>query len=186
MTFKESGGFPIGEPQPLKKTESTMPVVEVENHVEWVNPDFPEIPLDLPSSEKLEEIKKNGGQISSSLGIFLSDKENKRVVGVDRGHGRSGLLGKAVFRDSQRNLYRDIDIKGLGSPLVLLGKGYTKEVARREDGQSTGIVRQDYAFHDRDMSEKLFSLGIRVVRVISIINLEQVVPSKKRADNGSF
>jgi hypothetical protein len=174
--FKEPSPLPIGDIQKLKK--ETLPATEVKNHVLWVNPDFPEIPLDLPSSKQLKRAKAKQEQISSNLGIFLKSKDGERKVEIDSGHSRSGLLGRVIFKDCEGNLYRDVDAKGLGGSFVFGHARVVSNIVIREDGQSTGTVRKDYALHDRDMSEKLFSKGIRVVRVLGIIELEEIIPDQ--------
>src|SRR3989344_1741250 len=111
---------PTGLGSKLERQKETLPVLEVKNKVVWVNPD-----LDIPFALKV-------GQ-PTNLGLFLSRRNNPSEtplpsqkiteMEVESRHNRSALLGRVVFGEKgqgPKQLYRDIDIKGVGfiSPLL--------------------------------------------------------------------
>lgn len=186
---KENPRLPIGGTAELNAKKETLPAVEVKNHVLWVNPDFPELPLRLPTAEELKRATENGKTISTKFALFLTpapgEKEKTFSLEVAPLHGRSGILGRVIFKDREGNLYRDIDIKGGGYSCIdsIDDKDFNNRklglcvgpVKRRYSDGSLGIVESDRAFWDRDMSEKFLKAGIRVPRTIAIIALEEIV-----------
>ena len=96
----------LGEKQ-LSRNRETLPAVEVSNIVEWVNNDFPELPIDIRKGE------------ATKLGLFLSagiQDAGQKIYDLEIKpfHARSGILGRVIFRDKENRLYRDIDLKGIG------------------------------------------------------------------------
>ncbi|MBI2635241.1 MAG: hypothetical protein HYW79_01715 [Parcubacteria group bacterium] len=150
--------------------EKKLPAVEVKNEVVWVNDDV-EMPF------KFEEDKP------SKIGVFLTtepnDGESVFHVKVMDNHFRSALLGKVVFRDKEGNLYRDVDIKGMGpiNPANLMVEsieaGSSKNVAKGKT--PWGFMDWGYAETDRDMSEFFIKQGLRTHRALAIIRLDEVV-----------
>lgn len=147
-----------------------LPAIEVKNEVVWVN-DSVEMPF------KFEEEKP------SKIGVFLTSKPDEREsvfrVKVMDNHFRSALLGKAVFKDKEGNLYRDVDIKGMGSinPLNLMVESLQADSARKIPKGKTpwGFLDWGFAETDRDMSEFFIKQGLRTHRALAIIRLDEIV-----------
>lgn len=152
----------------------------VKNKVLEVNPDV-YTPL------KLEEGKP------SPLGLFAAEAlkekpkelpEGKHALEVWREHGRTAILGRAIFKDKEGRFYRDIDLKGIGAVRdVDLGTrpgipgimpGYHQETKHR------GLLDKESAFYDYQMSEKFLAAGIRAPRVLAIIELEELIARQKK------
>ncbi len=150
--------------------EKKLPAIEVKNEVVWMNDDV-EMPFNF------EEDKP------SKVGVFLTPEPNGKDaifhVKVMDNHFRSALLGKVIFKDKEGNLYRDVDIKGMG-PIsdanLMTGSieaGSAKNIAR---GQTPwGFFDWGYAETDRDMSEFFIKQGLRTHRVLAIIRLDEIV-----------
>jgi len=173
---------PIGKGKKLNDTRETLPAVEVKNEVVWVNPD-----LDLPFDLKVGEPTK--------LGVFLSDEaeeENSRNLEVESFHNRSAVLGRVVFgektanKDGTKQLFRDVDIKGMGYLNYFQDKEDSKihqfvieDIARKPErqghAQSWGISTLDRAERDVRISKEFRELGIRTYRIAAIISLKEVV-----------
>jgi len=171
MSFKEPNPkIPMGLASKLEASKETLPAIEVKNRVLWVNSD-----LDLPF--KLEVGKR------TNLGLFLTSQieeaEKLKNLEVKRQHMRSALLGRVIFGEKtnkeDRQLYRDIDIKGLG---WLGGKNnfFVKKIELRPDGvESMGILSLEDACHNTDIAEEFHKLGIRTNRTIAIVELEEII-----------
>ncbi len=105
--------LPIGEAKKLgehtikKWKDREVLFSPVKNNVLMVNPN-------ISSPLKLEKGK------TSPIGLFADKTRTKPSEAGQIGleilprHLRSTLLARAIFRDNQGNLYRDIDIKGAG------------------------------------------------------------------------
>lgn len=168
---------PIGTGRKSEPKE-TLPTVEVDNEVLWVNKDFedPEkggMPFNLKEGE------------STKLGVFLTPKLKKNEKALDlrvrESHGRSALLGKAVFCDKQGRLYRDIDLKGIGH-ISSERKGLKRKKmkvgevrARGSSDIAEGILDLKYAVTARDKSEKFLEAGIRTERYLGFIKLKEII-----------
>lgn len=157
--------IPIGTGRESEPKED-LPAVEVDNEVIWVNPDFPELPLDIKEGEP------------TKLGMFLTPRPREGEKTFDlkvlEGHGRSGLLGRAIFKDTQGRLYRDIDLKGTG---FIVG-GEVFKVRPRGKESTSGILNLDWAKYAKDMSEKFLRAGIRTERYIALIKLNEIIDEK--------
>ncbi len=200
MEFEQSRlNIPLGKARELEAKKETLPAVEVENKVIWVNSDL-ELPFNL-------EVGK-----STELGIFLTPQsempeDHSTRVGIFPYHNRSGLLGRVIFRareetegspevgqEVRTQLYRDIDIKGLGyskkkrtlpgeaiSPTeVLPVKKFSRRRFFRTFETTLGILNLEDADHDAMMAELLHKQGIRTHRVIAIIGLDEIVDKEGR------
>lgn len=147
-----------------------LPAVEVKNEVVWVNHNV-EMPFNF------EEEK------SSKIGVFLtpepSEKEAVFHVRVMDNHFRSALLGKVVFKDKEGNLYRDVDIKGMGpiNYTNLMVESIEAGSARKTGKGKTpwGFLDWGYAETDRDMSELFIKQGLRTHRALAIIRLDEII-----------
>lgn len=151
--------------------EKKLPVIEVKNEVVWVNNDV-EMPF------RFEEGKQ------SKIGVFLTapnELEPDFYVKVMDNHFRSALLGKVIFRDKEGNLYRDVDIKGMGAINPESGNLETeiieKDAAKKFGRGKTpwGFLDWGYAETDRDMSEFFVNQGLRTHRALAIIRLDEIV-----------
>src|SRR3989338_5226864 len=152
-----------------------LPAVEVKNKVVWVNSDV-EMPFNF------EEDKP------SKIGVFLTPEPNEQEpvfhVKVMDNHFRSALLGKVVFKDNEGNLYRDVDIKGMGpisppnsnDPFLMVESveaGSARNVAKGKT--PCGFLDWGFAETDRDMSEFFIKQGLRTHRALAIIRLDEIV-----------
>ncbi|MCE9548996.1 hypothetical protein K8Q98_01205 [Candidatus Nomurabacteria bacterium] len=162
---------PIGKGAELKATRETLPSVEVKNKVIWVNPS-----LDAPFNLKVGE--------PTRLGTFLSAKipGDKLNLEVKNYHGRSAMLGRVVFKEKTTNtnnpqIYRDIDLKGIGHVVLT---GWIGPVQKRAKGEAGGILNKGAALQDMGISEIFHEYGIRTHRVIAIIELEEIVSEDKK------
>lgn len=173
--------LPIGEAKKLgelareKWDEHLLLFSQVKNTVLEVNPN-----VNLPFN--LEKGK------SSSLGLFAEaafrEKPGKFPKGKHalevwpKAHRRSAILGRVIFNDEEGRIYRDIDLKGIGSiessPLTgkatLLAPGEKLVVGGRR-----GLLDKHTADYDYQKSEKFLLTGIRTCRVIAIIELKELV-----------
>lgn len=159
--FRKSTPIITGEASKIEK--KTLPAVEVRNTVIFVNPEI-EAPFKLEEGE------------SAKLGLFLTPQvgtEDKKIgLEIAEGHGRSAILGRAVFKDKQGRIYRDIDLKGSG----FSQKNRVMSVAKRHEQQeASGLLRLSSAYHDKDMAEAFLQAGIRTHRVIAIISLKEII-----------
>ena len=174
-------GYPVGLGKEMNEKRFTLPAVEVSNFVTDINPAFEgRLPLDLKPGKK------------SKLGLFLTPRLPKGAFGleIDRwSHSpssRAGIIGRALFSDSDGHPYRDILEKG-GGHHARSGKedkdpgmeSYHHSVGslsyRTLSQGSRGICDYPDALQDWRVSEKLYRLGIRVPRPIAIIKLNEVV-----------
>lgn len=165
----------------LKEDRETLPAVEVDNEVSWVNNN-----LDLPFDLKVGE--------PTSLGLFLTSKilisDSSFPIETSMGHSRSGLLGRVIFKDKQGNLYRDIDAKGLGYSTISYQEGEQKvgKVKKAEsDGtaRSTtggwytkgtlGILNDSLARRDIRFTREFMKAGIRTHQPIALIELKEII-----------
>ena len=152
-----------------------LPAIEVKNEVVWVNGNV-EMPF------KFEEDK------SSKMGVFLTPEPNEQEpifhVKVMDNHFRSALLGKVIFRDKEGNLYRDVDIKGMGpisppssdDPLLMVESieaGSARNIAKGKT--PWGFLDWGFAETDRDMSELFIKKGLRTHRALAIIRLDEII-----------
>lgn len=150
--------------------KETLPAVEVQNEVIWVNPDFPELPFDIKEGEP------------TKLGLFLTPRpkegEKNFDLKVAAEHRRSALLGRVIFKDKQGWFYRDIDLKGAGYSHITedsIKVGRIQPHYLGDSNQACGILNLNWAKYARDMSEKFLKAGIRTERYIALIKLKEIV-----------
>ena len=175
---KGKSALPTGNAKVFKNTRETLPLLEVENEVLWVNPN-----LDYPF--KLEAGKQ------ANLGLFLDGNSARRAsqkhLEAASGHNRSILLGRVIFGDKNdssenKQLFRDVDIKGIGHVLNRADSVYTRVgyVSPMSDGGSYGILDYRDATKDALIAEELNDCGVRVSRTIAIIKLKEIIDLDKR------
>jgi len=167
------------DPSSLKGYNSSMlerdkielfPTINVRNTVLWQNPDI-FAPFDLSIGK------------TCNLGVFLvrpqSDNIDRLKLEVDPIHHRCGLLGRVKIGDTQGNIYRDIDLKGVG--YVALARNTDKtlvfDIRKRGEEDTWGTWRDDKALRERDITEFLARRGVRTNRMIAIIELEELALS---------
>jgi len=168
--------------------ERLVQFAEVKNTVDWVNPDFPNLPF------RIEEGK------STPLGMFAEmsfptelhrrlkqDSEGRCLLEVSPEHRRSTLLGRVIFQDAQGNLYRDVDIKGIGSiEFPRFFSGSKNAHVTQPGGEldytlgKRGLLDYNLALYDRDTSEAFLRAGISTSRTVGIIKLEELLVDEKR------
>lgn len=161
----------------IAKELDKLHALEVENEVVWVNNNI-EFPFNIEKGE------------SNRLGMFLTpklQKENSKPYHIEAktGHGRSGILGRIVFKDKEGRLYRDVDLKGIGfsSNLFMGIRTHMRVVPPEVDfdpsysgGKKTmGILDRPFAENDIKMAEKFLKAGIRTYRPVALIKLGEVV-----------
>lgn len=165
--------IPVGTGRESEPKE-TLPAIEVANEVIWVNPSFQELPFNISQGD------------STNLAMFLtpgSQGEGVFNLKMIKEHGRSGLLGAVIFKDSDGNLYRQIDLKGCGHSITRedlhsFGKfDYSVQtIGRREkEKDALGILDRGWAEHAKDKSEEFLNEGIRTERYIAIIRLKELI-----------
>ncbi len=172
--------FPLGSPEFVEKRhELELPAVEVRNTVRHVNPAFKEVPF------RIEEGKP------TPLGLFFTPDEEKHdpesvrhmVIAPEWRSGRAGSLHPVIFRDTDGNLYRDVDVKGMGAfrrHTPDKGSFYVREPGPVEDHDVTyastyGILDRRVAEYDEKRSEELIRAGIRTYRIIGNAELGEVI-----------
>src|SRR3989344_1212293 len=169
----------LGELVSRKWQEHLLLFSQVKNRVLEVNPDI-YIPL------KLEEGK------SSPLGLFAEASlkrnpgvipERKQTLEFWPEHQRSATLGRIIFGDKQGRIYRDIDLKGIG---YVKKESFSSNIAKvlrpgeyTESGRM-GLLQEDMALFDRQMTEEFLKAGIRTNRVIAVIELEEIIVNGKK------
>jgi len=153
-----------------QEVEHKVPAVSVEHETSWVNDDV-KMPFDLKEGEP------------SVFGVFLSanPKENEVAINLSAvdDHFRSAIVGKVIFSDKEGNIYRDVDIKGMGA-ILPGGGGVESPVPNSAKNFSRGTTPWGYldkqwAEVDRDMSERLLKRGLRTHRALAIIELKQII-----------
>ncbi len=171
---EKNKNLPIGiGGEKLEGHKETLPVSEVANEIIWVNPHI-QTPFAL-------EIGKD-----CKLGMFLNPKPNESqknfLLEVKRGHGRSGILGRVIFKDDEGRMYRDIDLKGVGNVIhefyVNTGKFRVGATETRTDPanlSTEGILYLPYANHDMRMTEQFLEKGIRTYRIVAMIELKELI-----------
>jgi len=190
---------------PEKPKSAVSPVRELAKR-RWENPreffalfDKVDNKVIFTNDDVLFPLKMKEGE-PSPLGIFaekvlsdevkkaeqLSPEEKEKIVEVCEGHKRSALLARAIFRDKEGRLYRDIDVKGIGMIewRWLEGKGLEAEISSRLGeplgGGRRGLLDENLAFYDMQMSEEFTKAGIRTSRVLGIIKLNELIKGREK------
>ena len=157
--------------QPFE-AEYFLPAVQVDNEVEWVNPNV-ELPFSLVP----------GSSTEVALIVLPHDSSieaDAMVLGV-WGHRRSVLIAREPFSDKQGVVYRDIDSKGSGyvdwSPekRQLVGEGFNGGPYGDMRGSARGLLDIGSARRDQAFGEIFSEGGVRVVLPLAIIRLKQII-----------
>lgn len=172
MKSPESKNLPVGTGEKFQeeRRKETLPATEVRNTVVWVNPAFKEAPFELTLGKE------------TKLGLFFSPQPSREIIVMPEpgsGEGRSGLIGSVVFRDKEDRLYRDVDIKGMGFFVEIVGaESYERDTRDIRPGRGPqemmGLMDYELALRDRNFSEKFLKAGIRTHRVLAIVDLEEI------------
>ncbi|MDP9249459.1 MAG: hypothetical protein M3M85_03055 [bacterium] len=183
MNFEEGkSAYPVGKLHELEANKEALPAIEVKNKVLWVNPD-----LDIPFKLKVGE--------PTNLGMFLTNEVqegDKKIKNLETAthHNRSALLGRVIFGEKKREgkdrqLFRDIDIKGTGyvlyrSPEFSEPRPNVEAIRFMGQTSSFGILDVKDANHDMGIAETFHEYGVRVHRVVAIIELEEIIYEGKK------
>ncbi len=109
-------------------------------------------------------------------GFFLTNQKGDFYVRIRWMLNRHCVLSSDLFYDSKRNLYRDIDAKGVGYTRGFPMKFLSVRLPEMEgDIELRGILHDDVAIEDREITEELEELGIRVARHVAQIELYDLV-----------
>jgi len=161
------------------EAEYFLPAVQVDNVVEWVNPDV-ELPFSLVPGSATE-----AALMVLPHGSYT--KADAMVLAV-WGHRRSVLVAREPFSDAGGATYRDIDSKGSGyvdwSPEKsepgapekgLVGMGFEGGNWGNDRSNPLGLLDINAARRDQAFGE-IFSEGeVRVALPLAIIRLKEIV-----------
>lgn len=182
--------IPIGEAKSLKEhavenwQDRLLLFSQVKNEVVKVNPDV-QFPLNI------EEGKPTPAGLFAERTFTKKAKPGEIPLEVLPRQLRSTLLARAIFRDNQGNLYRDIDLKGMGffsqnSEFFLAS--YKPIVSRpgKEPGSGGryGLLDKETAFYDYENGEDLSQIGVRVARTVAIIELQELIVDSEKISIG--
>ena len=168
---------PIGEAKKLTEIvskgwqEHLLLFSRVKNEVLEVNPAFQRtLPLALEEGRP------------SPLGLFIEAAFERKLEQLPKEkqalefwpqHHRSIILGRVIFKDNDGHIYRDIDLKGIGRhPLSRFGSGLGEKMA---GSGRIGLLEEDMAEFDYQMTEEFLMAGIRTCRIIGIIKLKEII-----------
>jgi hypothetical protein len=180
---KGKSEIPTGRARILEENKTKVASLEVKNEVVWVNPS-----LDLPFSLEVGKRTNLGIFASVPAGIFslntLLGRWSKKLE-TDPDHNRSALLGRVVIgerrnKEGEQQIYRDIDIKGLG--LIDKYKGTVDKSGphAKDLSETWGLLNLGPALHDAGMAELFHEYGIRTHRAIAVIKLHEIVQGERR------
>lgn len=118
----------------------------------------------------------------TSVAVFLTPKRQKSLPTVELrgGYGRSGLLGRAYFRDEYGNIYRDMNVKGIGFATLMGGRIVQPIKPRAGVSETFGLLDRDSAIAEKNAAQKFLRAGIRTARPIALIRLKQIVDRRGR------
>lgn len=167
-------------------------VQSVKNKVVWVNPNL-RLPFNLKVGESsdlaffahstTEPTEPSDTSLIVAVIQFLSRKPSFRHLQFWPDHHRSLLLGRVIFADNERRLYRDIDLKGTGAIYEYEDSSgiYIKPPGSEKTGNGdwVGLMHLEDARHDSEICEIFTSAGIRTHRSLAILELQEVVENKK-------
>ncbi len=189
-------GLPVGEGGKLNRfaaqnwQEHRIQLTPVDNKVIWVNPNFPNLPFNL-------EVGK-----PTPLALFAKNSFNEEPVSELKNgnqigeywaaHSRSALLARAMIADNKGQVFRDIDLKGMGlvaHEFFITGDDSNNVKSRAKVdpehlgywekglGSNNYFGLQDVrnAKYNAIKSEKFNDLGISSSRTLAIIMLKEVV-----------
>lgn len=160
--------WPIGLGARLNQKIEKRPAYPIDNTVIWVNPN-----MISPFNFKIGERSPLGMQFQTAEdGLVLHHYFDRiprpnALLGIQHEHTRCGILGRIVIADNQGNLYRDIDLKGVGKPTHPPSEG---------DYPSAPLGLFDYecALYDAEMAEILTAKGIKTSRTLAILRLNEL------------
>lgn len=172
--------IPLGLGRELNEAAVRLPAIKVANEVLWVDPEM-QIPFNLVVGQPCE------------LSFFLfSDFRPSSTATFGKTfsleippcpalfESRGALLGRVICQDNQGNLYRKIDLKGVGRILwdVENKQPLISGIIDANISCPRGLAEESWIDHDQDIEGKFRRLGIRTSRTIAIIKLKEIVDKK--------
>jgi hypothetical protein len=142
-----------------------LPAISVNNRVLWANKSLP--------------FKFRVGK-PTKLGLFLTPrKRSEWRLEAFPWHGRTGILGRVLFKDKYGNFYRDIDLKGIGHVGTVAqagrGKVCVSSISPRDMEETWGLEDKAGADFTRANTRKFLKAGIRTALPIAQIEIKQIV-----------
>lgn len=114
--------------------------------------------------------------VRSAFPNLIRKEQGEQLLEGWPGHERSTLFIRKETVDKQGRWYRDVDFKGNG----YVHNG-TVELLGGSTGQGLfGLLEKNEAFEEYRKSEEFLAEGIRTARVISIINIQEIIYGGKK------
>ncbi len=158
----------------IPHSQETLPAVEVDNELLWLNPVFAGLP----------PFNMNEGQLGQRARLVLffdphHHNEPAFELGVRKGHTRSGDFGKVAVTTAEGQRYHEIDLKGCGGVDFSAEKAAASFAYGNVNGDGLhGLLTRKKAEQDSAFSELFTKNGIRTHRSIAIFGLKEIpVPS---------
>lgn len=94
-------------------------------------------------------------------------------------HWRSALLGRLIIGDRGGNIYRDLNLKGVGyfSNKEVKPPGELKANSRGDDFY--GFLESKHIFQEYAFAEEFIGAGIRTPRTLAIVELDEIIYNGK-------
>lgn len=140
---------------------------QVDNEVVWVNPDFPKLKAALLGKP-------------TPLAFFLNRVGKSKLENI-ASHERVCLVARALIRDKDGNVYRDIDVKGMGYAYCKFDdekKSFVVEILNpktRAGGETEGLLDLETAAKEHKINEQFKKWGIRTVPHLMHVRLKQII-----------
>lgn len=172
--------LPIGSGHEIieEREKLKLPAVEVNNSVIWSNNAFKgTLPFDVTLGRPMK------------LGVFFTPNpekhEGERTMQLqllpEQEATRSGLAGSVIFKDKDGNMWRDVDVKGIGK-IQFYGAGLWPEVqspshekSYQDELEAIGLEDFNHAERNRIMAERFLKASIRTYRTIGMSLLEEII-----------
>ena len=174
ITYESLRNIPTGEAKKVaeiasQRSEQLVIFSPVANTVERVNSEI-HFPFELKPS-----LPTNLGRFAHKVYREQSLNRGDGLLEYWSGHHRSAVLGRMIFADKTGSHYRDVDQKGGG---LIIGDLYATLIPPGEklyNNTRGGLLDFTDADHDYQMAESFHSFGLRVVRPIAIVKLQELI-----------